>query len=333
MAGAPVRDKVRWGVLGAARIAVNKVIPAMQQCTGAEITAIASRDLAKARAAADGLGIPKAYRSYAELVADPEIDAIYNPLPTDLHVPWSIRAAEAGKHVLCEKPLAMNAGEVRDLIAARDRCGVQIAEAFMVKVNPRWQRVFEIVASGEIGEVRSMYYLCGYDNLDAANIRNHVDLGGGALFDIGCYGVFFARHVFGREPVNVAAAMDRDPRFGTDRLVSALMNFGSGHAVFTCGTQMNRTQSAEITGSKGRIEIEYPLNPLPDVPVRIVVYAPERRVESFEFVNQFTLQGEAFSRAVRGEGQVPVPLEDSERNMRVIDALFRAAETGAAATL
>ena len=247
----PMPKKIRWGVLGVAKIATAKVIPAMQRCEFAEITAIASRDPAKAETAAHQLGIPKAYGSYEALIADPAIDAIYNPLPNHLHVPWSIRAAEAGKHVLCEKPISLDVEEAEQLIAARDRTGVTMGEAFMVNVHPQWLRTRDIIHSGEIGALRAMNCVFGYNNRDPHNIRNLPEAGGGALMDIGCYPIHIARWIFGEEPHRVSALIERDLAFGTDRLVSALLDFPSSQATFTCGTQMGAYQRIIFFGEFG----------------------------------------------------------------------------------
>jgi predicted dehydrogenase len=322
-------QKIRWGFLGAAKIALVKVIPAMQKCEFAEITAIASRERAKAERAAEDLGIAKAYGSYEELIADPDIDAIYNPLPNHLHVPWSIRAAEASKHVLCEKPIALTVAETRELIAARDRTGVKMGEAFMVHVHPQWLRTREIVLSGEIGALRAMNCVFGYNNRDPRNIRNLPELGGGALMDIGCYPIHTSRWIFGEEPRRVSALLERDPEFGTDRLISGLLDYASGQAAFTCGTQMAPYQRMTFFGDNGRVEIEIPVNAPPDKETRIFVQTGmESRTETFAVCDQYTLQGDAFSRAIQGEGKVPVPLEDALANMAVIEGLFHSAQSG-----
>jgi predicted dehydrogenase len=327
-------DKVRWGVLGAANIALMKVIPAMQRGERCEIVAIASRDLSKARAAADALAIPKAYGSYEELLADPAIEAIYNPLPNHLHVPWSIRAAEAGKHVLCEKPIGLNTAEVRLLMQARDRTGVKIGEAFMVRTHPQWLRARAIVREGGIGELRAVLGAFSYFNRDPKNIRNIAEWGGGALMDIGCYPIVTSRFIFGAEPLRLSALIDRDPGMGVDRLTSALLEFPHGHAVFTCSTQVIHYQRMQILGTKGRIELEIPFNAPPDRPTRILVdstgdpFGSGIRVEQFSVCDQYTIQGDLFSRAIREGGEVPTPLEESLGNMAVIDAAFRSAASG-----
>jgi predicted dehydrogenase len=321
-------NKIRWGVLGVAKIATVKVIPAMQRGTLTEIAAIASRDLAKAENAARELGIPKAYGSYEDLIADPTIDAIYNPLPNHLHVPWSVKAAEAGKHVLCEKPIALTIGETNELIAARDRTGVKIGEAFMVHVHPQWLRTLEIVRSGEIGDLRAFNCVFSYNNRDPHNIRNIAEIGGGTLMDIGCYPIHTSRWIFGEEPRKVSALIDRDPAFGTDRLVSAILDYPSGQATFLCSTQMTPFQRMTFYGTAGRVEVEIPVNAPPDKETRIFVQTTELRTETFPVCDQYTLQGDAFSRAILGQGDVPVPLENALKNMAVIDALFRSARSG-----
>src|SRR5581483_12403383 len=252
--------KIRWGVLSAANIGIKKVLPAMQRGQLSTVAAIASRDLTRARAAAAQLDIPTAYGSYEELLADTNIDAIYNPLPNQLHVPWTIRAAEAGKHVLCEKPLAMTAVEASSLIAVRERTGVLIGEAFMIRCHPQWLRARQLIDEGRIGALRAVAGFFSYFNTDPANIRNQPECGGGALYDIGCYCIQAARYGFGQEPVRVAGLVERDPQMKTDRLTSALMEFPGGQAIFTCSTQLVPCQRVQFLGTKGRIEIEIPFN-------------------------------------------------------------------------
>ena len=306
----------------------------MQRSEVTEVTAIASRDLAKARQAAEPLGIAKAYGSYEALLADPEIDAIYNPLPNHLHVPWSIKAAEAGKHVLCEKPIGLSVAEARELMAVRDRTGVQIGEAFMVHCHPQWLRAREIIRSGEIGELRTMLGAFSYFNRDPKNIRNDPKIGGGGLMDIGCYPITMSRFLFGEEPRRAAGVMELDPEMGTDRLTSAILHFPSGQSVFTCSTQAVPYQTYQILGTRGRIEMEIPFNAPPDRVTRLFVdtgadlFGGGKRVEEFPICDQYTIQGDLFSLAVRGGGAVPTPLEDSVANMQVIEAVARSAESG-----
>ncbi len=297
-------EKVKWGVLGVASIATRKVIPGMQKGTWGEVAAIASRDPRKAEDAAHKLGIAKAYGSYEALLADPEIEAIYNPLPNHLHVPWSIKAAEAGKHVLCEKPLSLSVAEAKTLLVARDRCGVKIGEAFMVKTHPQWVRVYDLIRHGVIGELRAIVGLFSYFNRDAKNVRNVAELGGGGLMDIGCYPILASRWMFGAEPLRVWGIAEKDPEFGVDRLTSGMMEFPSGQAVFTCSTQMVPYQRMQFLGTKGRIEIEIPFNAPPDKPTRIFiddgrdVFGGGIRTETIPICDQYTLQGDAFSRAI-----------------------------------
>jgi predicted dehydrogenase len=322
-----VSNKIRVGVLSVARIGTVKVIPAMRKCGLCEVTAIASRDLSRAQEAATKLGIPVAYGSYEQLLADPLIDAIYNPLPNHMHVPWSIRAAEAGKHVLCEKPLGLNSAEVMELIAARDRAGVKIAEAFMIHVHPQWLRTLEIVQSGEIGQLRAMHCVFSFFNRDAANIRNRLEFGGGALMDIGCYPIHASRWIFGAEPRWVSARIERDPEFGIDHTISGLLDFPDGQALFTTSMQMNPYQRVQFFGSKGHVEIEIPFNAPPDRETRIFVrVASTERTETFPICDQYTLQGDALARAILNGGEVPVSLENALANMKVMEALLAAAK-------
>ena len=327
-------EKVRWGVLGAAKIAIEKVIPAMQRGEWSEVVGLASRDASRAAQVAHDLGIAKSYGSYEELLADPLVEAVYIPLPNHMHVPWTVKAAEAGKHVLCEKPIAMSAREARLLLDARDRTGVKIQEAFMVRTHPQWTAARELAHSGRIGELRSVECVFSYFNRDPRNIRNIPAAGGGALMDIGCYPVQISRFVSGEEPRRVFGLVERDPEMGTDRLTSAILDFGATRATFTCGTQLVPHQRVELIGTRGRVEIEVPFNAPPDRPTRIFVDDGSalggRNVETVEFpaCDQYTIQGDLFSRAVREDGAQPIPLEDAVNNMAVIDAVFRSAETG-----
>ena len=327
-------QKVRWGVLGAARIATVKVIPAMQHGELCEISGIASRDRSKAEKAARELGIPRAYGSYEEMLADPQIEAVYIPLPNHLHVPLSIRAAEAGKHVLCEKPIGLNTAEVLRLIAARDRTGVTIGEAFMVQSHPQWLRTMDLVRSGRIGQLRFALGSFGYFNRTPENIRNIPRYGGGGLMDIGCYPIKTSRMVFGEEPARVSGTLVRDPSFGVDILASAILDYPSGHCVFACGTQVVPYQTMQFHGTTGRIELEIPFNAIPNRASRIRIddgsdiLGSGIAVEEFPPCDQYTIQGDLFSRAIREGTAPPVPLEDSLMNMAVIDAIFRSAETG-----
>jgi len=326
--------KIRFGVLSTANIGIKKVIPAMQQSELTEVTAIASRDLAKAREAAKALEIPTAYGSYEELVADPNIDAIYNPLPNQLHVPWTAKAAEAGKHVLCEKPLSMTVAEAKTLLDVRARTGVKICEAFMIRSFSQWLRLRELINEGRVGELRAVNAHFSYFNVNPANIRNRTETGGGGVYDIGCYCIQAARYAFGQEPQRVVALVERDPEMGTDRLASAILDFPSGQAIFTCSTQLIPYQRVNFLGTRGRIELEIPFNPPIDRPTRMFIDSTGDltgsgiTTEIFPVGDQYTMQGDAFARAIRENTEVPVPLEDSIGNMAVIEAIFRSGVSG-----
>ncbi|MFT3849025.1 MAG: Gfo/Idh/MocA family oxidoreductase [Propionivibrio sp.] len=325
--------KVVWGVLSTASIGMEKVLPAMQQSAWCDIRAIASRSLESARKAADKLGIERAYGSYEDLLADPEIEAIYNPLPNHLHVPMTLAAARAGKHVLCEKPIAIDARQAAEL---REVAGkVHVMEAFMVRFHPQWLRARELVRAGELGEVRAIQTFFSYYNRDPANVRNQVGIGGGALYDIGCYPISTARFLFDAEPQRAIAVFDRDPDFQTDRDVSGLLDFGGGRRLdFTVSTQSAPHQRVHVVGTKKRLEIEIPFNAPPMAATRIfiddgsVLGDASAINEMLPPCDQYTLQGEAFSRAVRGEIPLPYGVEDAIHNMRVIDALFRSEKSG-----
>ena len=325
---------VRWGILSTAKIATVKVIPAMQMARGCEVSAIASREQTTARDAAARLGIPRWYGSYEALLQDPDIDAVYIPLPNHLHVPWTIRAAEAGKHVLCEKPIAPTAGDARMLLAVRDRTGMRIQEAFMIRLHPQWRRAKAMVDQDELGEVRALTGFFSYVNEDPADIVNSREFGGGGLLDIGCYLVNTARFIFGTEPVRVAGVVDDDPRFEVDRLASMVLDFDGRHAIGTCSTQLQRYQRIQIVGTRGRLELEVPFSAPFDRPSRITVdrtgdlHGSGAEVIELDTCNQFTLQAEAFSSAILEGRSQPAPLEDAVANMECIDAIFRSSESG-----
>jgi predicted dehydrogenase len=331
---ADMSDPVRWGILSTAAIGVRNVIPAMQRSERCRVLAIASRDERRAREAADRLRIPRAYGSYEALLADPEIEAVYNPLPNHLHVPWTIRAAEAGKHVLCEKPIARTAAEARELLTVRERTGAMIGEAFMVRTHPQWLEVRRIVREGRVGDLQAIEGHFSYDRNDPSDIRSRLEYGGGVLLDIGCYPITLSRWLFDAEPMAAIAVLQRDPRSGVDYLTSGMLRFPSGHASFTVGGRLVPYQRMQLFGTRGRIEVEIPFNAPPDQPCRAFLddgrELAGRGAETMEFpvVDQYTLQGDRFSEAIRGAGSVPVGLEDAVANMAVIDALFRSAETG-----
>jgi predicted dehydrogenase len=316
--------KVVWGILSTAKIGRQRVIPGMQKSQWCEIRAIASRSPESAREAAAALGIPKAYGSYEELLADPEIEAVYNPLPNHLHVPLTLKAAAAGKHVLCEKPIALNAEEAAQLRAVAGT--VLIMEAFMVRFHPQWLRVREHIRDGRIGTLRALQMLFFY--FIAA-------IGGGALYDIGCYPITAGRFFFESEPQRGIALVDRDPGFGTDRMTSALLDFGAGrHLDFTVSTQCAPYQRIQLCGLRGRIEIHIPVNAPQGEKTNIFIDDGSSlagagiRTETLPESDQYTLQGEAFSRAIRGEISLPYGVEDAVQSMRVIDALFRSEKSG-----
>ncbi len=325
--------KLVWGVLSTARIGLEKVIPALQGSALGEVRAIASRSLQRSQDAAARLGIAKAYGRYEDLLADPEIEAVYNPLPNDQHVSWTLAAARAGKHVLCEKPMALNAQELSQLREVAQQ--VHIMEAFMVRFHPQWERVRALVRSGEIGEVLSIQAFFSYTNTDPANIRNIPAHGGGALYDIGCYPITIGRFLYEAEPVRVMALIDRDPQFGTDRHTSALLDFGQGRRLdFTVSTQCTPYQRVQVLGSKQRIEVQIPFNAPLGGPTRFFIDDGQhkddsaRQTQTTEACDMYGLQGDAFARAVRGQAPLAYGLDDALAQMRVIDALFRSESSG-----
>ncbi|SFU13483.1 Predicted dehydrogenase [Pseudovibrio denitrificans] len=319
---------VKWGVLSTARIGREKVIPALQKAKGVEVAAIASRNEDNAKKVAAELGIEKAYGSYEALLADPDIDVIYNPLPNHMHVPMTIEAVKAGKHVLCEKPIALDADEARLLLEMPDDRFVM--EAFMVRAHPQWQRALEIVESGELGKLQSIQAFFGYSNQDPQNIRNKAELGGGGLMDIGCYPIVASRYFFNAEPERVVSLIDRDRNFGTDRLTSVMMDFGEGRqAQFTVSTQSAPYQRINLVGTAKRLEILIPFNaPAGEETIlRLdsgsVLGDGAIEVERVPACDQYTLQGELFSRVVQGEEELPYGVGDAIQNMEIIDAIVR----------
>lgn len=325
--------KVRWGILSTANIGMQKVTPGIQKSAHSEVVAIASRDLGKARAAADKLGIAKAYGSYEELFADPDIDAIYNALPNHLHVPMTVAAAKAGKHVLCEKPIALNAADAEALRQCPpDRI---VLEAFMIRFHPQWEHAREIIRSGELGDIRTINAVFTYFNADPNNVRNQADIGGGGIMDIGCYPITAARYLFESEPKRVVSLVERDATFGTDRLASVMADFGNGRQLsFTCSTQTTPHQRVQVFGTRAKLEIIIPFNAPPDERTAITVDtgAPFdgslARREILPAVDQYTQQAEAFALAVLGEKPLPWGVEDAIASMKVIDAIFQSEKTG-----
>ena len=328
-------NTVRWGILSTASIAVEKVIPGMRSAANAEVLGIASRAPGRAAAVAAELEIPRSYGSYAELLADPDIDAVYIPLPNHLHARWTIEAARAGKHVLCEKPLAMTAADAETMIDASREAGVLLMEAFMYRLHPSWVAVRELVAAGRIGRLRAVDSWFSYYNDDPTNIRNIRETGGGALFDIGCYSVNLSRMLFGGEPDRVKATVIRDPASGVDVLTSGILAFGQGVATFTCSTRTEPDQRVDIYGDSGRISIEIPFNIPPDRPTRVSVIAggdppvaPAAEVLTFETADPYGVEVELFGAAVLAGGPVPVHPEDAVANLRVIERLFASGDAG-----
>jgi predicted dehydrogenase len=324
---------LRWGVLSTAKIGRTKVITAMKKAERCEVVGIASRDTNRARQVAEELSIPRHYGSYEDLLADDESDAVYIPLPNHMHARWTTAAARAGKHVLCEKPLAMNADEAQEMADICVAEGVKLSEAFMYRLHPTWVAVRELVASGRIGDLQTVQSWFSYYNDDTSDIRNISEVGGGALYDIGCYNVNLSRMLFGTEPVRVEAFMERDASLGVDVLASGILEFERGVATFTCSTRAERDQRVHVYGTKGHISVGIPFNIPPDVPTKVYLTAggdppvnPDTQVLEFKPVDQYTIQAEAFSRAVLDDGPVPLPPEDSVANMRVIDKIFEIGE-------
>jgi predicted dehydrogenase len=325
-------EPVRWGVLGAAKIALTKVIPGMQGTASCDVVAIASRDADRASAAAERAGVERSYGTYEALLADPDIEAVYIPLPNHLHAEWTIKAAQAGKHVLCEKPLALTAAEAQTMVDACRDADVLLMEAFMYRLHPSWLQVRELVDSGRIGELRAIQGVFSYTNRDPADIRNVPEYGGGALMDIGCYPINVARMLFGSEPTGVQSAIHRDPEFGIDDLTSAVLDFAGRQATFTCSTQLEPDQWIVLMGTTGRILVEIPFNIPPDRSTRLVItesgrrHDPAHEVIEVAAADQYGRQGEAFSAAVRGAAPLPTTPEDAVANMSVIERIFAAGD-------
>lgn len=322
-------EKVRWGVLSTAKIGVDKVIPGILKSEYCELVAISSRDRAKAEISRESLGLAKAYGSYEELLADPDIDAVYNPLPNHLHVDWSIKALEAGKHVLCEKPLGMDAKDASRLLDASARFPqLKAMEAFMYRFHPQWIAAKNWVDEGKIGTLKTIHSIFTYYNIDPNNIRNRADIGGGGLLDIGCYCISLARFIFGKQPGRVLGTLERDAVTLTDIMCSGVLDFEDGTSTFTCGTQLSNYQRVQIMGTKGRIEIEIPFNPLPAAETRIWLHTSDGSKELvMPACDHYTAQADAFALAILNDEAAPTPLRDAIENMEVIDAVFSSAES------
>jgi predicted dehydrogenase len=322
--------KVRWGILSTADIGMSKVTPAIQAARNAEVVAIASRDADRAAAAVAQLGISTSYGSYESLLQAEDIDAVYIPLPNDLHAEWTMKAAAAGKHVLCEKPLAMTAAQAEEMVAVCAEAGIKLAEAFMYRHHPTWVEAVRLLRSGAIGELVAVQSWFSYFNDDPANIRNRVDNGGGAVMDIGCYNINLSRMLFDGEPITITSTVRRDPVMGIDTLTSAVLEFpGGGQSAFTCAIRSEPYQRVQIVGSEGRIEIEIPFNIPWDRETRIFVtsggeppVAPATETITFPAANAYTIEAELFGEAILTGGAYPVGPEDAIANMRVIDAIL-----------
>jgi predicted dehydrogenase len=316
--------KLRWGILSTSKFAFEKIVPAMRDCKHAVVSAVASRTIEKATEFARTARIERVFDSYEALLEDPDIDVVYNPLPNHLHVPLSISALRAGKHVLCEKPIAMTAAEAQVLLDELKQCPkLKVMEAFMYRFHPQWQRTRELIRDGAIGELRTVQSFFSYFNNDPANIRNRPEIGGGAMLDIGCYCVSLSRFLFESEPHRVTGVMERDPVFGTDRLASGILEFEKGTSVFTCSTQMAPYQRVNIFGTEGRIELEIPFNAPPDRTTRIWLQTRSGTEEiTFDICDQYTIQADMFSLAVINDTAVPTPLEDAVANMKVVEKVL-----------
>ena len=321
--------KVSWGVLSTARIGTQKVIPAMQKGSHVQITAIASRDIAKARQAAKEIGISKTYGSYEELLADRDIEAVYIPLPNHLHVEWAIKSLHAGKHVLCEKPIGMDFHDAEKLrTEAKKFPRLKLMEAFMYRFHPQTIKLKSLVEAEEIGPLRSVHSMFSYFNNNPKDIRNMADIGGGGLLDIGCYCISFSRFMFGSEPKQVSGSVEYDPVLKIDRLASAVLEFEKGVASFTCSTQLTNHQYAKIFGTRGRIDVETPFTPAPNHPSKFFQYIESDVKEfAFEACDQYTLQGDAFSQSILNDTPVPTPIDDALANMKAIDAIIESSKT------
>jgi len=326
--------KIRFGILSTAKIGRTKVIPAMKKARNCEVAAICSRTEDSARAAADALGIPKACGSYESLLANPDIDAVYIPLPNHLHVQWSVNALKAGKHVLCEKPIGLDTGEANALIDATSRYpDLKVMEAFMFRHHPQWVETKRLVDAGAIGELVTIQSFFSYFNADPDNIRNKPEIGGGALMDIGYYPISLSRFLFNAEPRRVLGVMDKDPAFGTDRHFSGIMDFSGRISTFTCSTQSAPYQRVNVIGTKGRIEIIIPFNAPPDAPTQIIVQQDANAEEplrtiTFGVCDQYTIQAELFAEAIIKDKPVPTPLTDAWANMHTLEVMMESAETG-----
>ena len=321
-------EKVRWGILSTAKIGREKVIPAIQRGELCEVVAIASRKKEEAEKEAARLNISKAYGSYEELLADPHIDAVYIPLPNNLHVEWTIKAMQADKHVLCEKPIGLSSAEAKKLLeASKQYPAIKVMEAFMYRFHPQWIKAKDLIKQGKIGELKTIHSFFSYYNVDPGNIRNQSDKGGGGMMDIGCYNISLSRFIFNEEPIKVLGLAEFDPQSGVDRLTSGILQFSKGTSTFTCSTQLVPYQRVNIFGTDARIEIEIPFNAPPDKPTKLWLHTKDGTEEMvFDVVDQYTLEADAFARAVLENTPVPTPLSDAISNMKAIEAIFESSK-------
>ena len=322
--------KLRMGVLGCSRHYALRVALSLRSSLLIEPYAVASRDAAKAKKFAQTWGFSLSYGSYEDLLSDSNVDFVYIPLPNHLHFEYIKKAADAGKPILCEKPLCLNAKEAAEAAEYCEKRKIPLMEAFMYRFHPQWVRTAEIVKSGELGTVLATSGVFSYTNMDGENIRNKADCGGGALLDIGCYTVSSSRLLMGGEPKRVAASLIRDPVFKTDILSSAILDYGDGRtAAFTVSTQMFPHQRITAYGTSGTLSVEVPFNMFVDIPgvLTIATNIAKREVKT-EIADQYLLMYDAFARAIIEKTDVPIPISDAVANMAVLDAVFAAAVSG-----
>jgi len=324
-----VMEKIRWGIIGSANIAKGSVIPGIQQSETGEVVAIASRGLEKAKETAEQLNISKAYGSYEELLQDPEIEAVYIPLPNHLHKEWTIRAAEAGKHVLCEKPLALDADEAEEMVAACEKAGVVFAEAFMYRYHPRYKLINELIDSGEIGDIRGIHGTFTFNNAkDSGNVRYKKEWGGGSLYDVGVYPISAARMILNEEPKAATVhAFFSEKHDDVDMMASGILEFDKGVALtFDCGMWAAFRNELEILGTNGRIEVPSAFITHQNEQDHIIVHTNDGKRElEVPYLNQYALQADAMGRSIRNGEALPFPSQDAVLNMKVIDACLTSA--------
>jgi len=319
--------KIKIGVIGVSGHLQSRILLPMTKSDKVEVVALASRDIEKAKGVAKTWGIQKAYGDYNELLEDPDIDAVYIPLPNHLHLEWIKKAVKANKHVLCEKPLTLNSIETKEVMDLAKNNNVKIMEAFMYRFHPKWKMVNELMKVNGIGEVQSIHTVFTYSNNDPKNIRNIKDYGGGALMDIGCYAISSARYILGNEPSRVLGLSSYSESTETDVLSSGIMDFGKSRALFTVSTSLFPAQEVKVYGTGGTLEVIIPFNDNYDMKgqVKIVTGLGERIVE-FEPVNQYGEMLNAFADSINGDTPVPVSLKDSYMNMQIMDQLIKSSE-------